>query len=249
MENNEKRERDEERFDGETRVKSSFSEKVENFWYHYKWHTIAAIFVLVVSIVVIVQCASREKYDVYILYAGDKAVSTSKSNPERQQFVGAFSSVASDFDGNGDVSVAFKHLYQPDDEEIERLRELEKTGEGEVPESLIYQDGKTLDSLLIQSEYYLLLLDKAVFDRCCARGVISAAESFLPDGFDGEIVKGENGGSGIWLRDTGFYALEGVCTLPDDVVICVKLAGAMASDDDLELREDAIAVFRAIAMT
>lgn len=255
MENNEFKESDEtvlpdERAEGaELSVKVPFKVKLENYWYHYKWHTIAAIFVLIVAVVIIMSCTRREKYDVYILYAGDKAVSTSKSNPERQNFLNAFDSVASDFDGNGEVNAAFKHLYQPDEEEIARLRELEKTGDGEVPESLIREDSKLLDNLLIQSEYYLLLLDKEVFDRCCKRGVISACEKLLPDGFDGEIVKGDGGGSGIWLKDTGFSQLEGVNTLPDDVVVCVKLGGAMASDDAIELREDAIEVFKAIART
>ena len=66
---------------GDVKMSSPFLSWLENFWYHYKWHTIAALFVLLVTVVMIVNCARREKYDVYILYAGDKAVSTSKSNP------------------------------------------------------------------------------------------------------------------------------------------------------------------------
>lgn len=231
---------------GGVKIKLPVSKRFENYWYHYKWHTIAAIFVLIVTVVVIVQCAARERYDVHILYAGDKAISTSKSNPERQRFVNALRSVSSDFDGDGEVNVAFKHLYAPDEEELARLEELEKKGEGEIPHSLIFDDQKTLDTLLAQSDYYLLLLDKAVFDRCCERGVISSVLNHLPEGFEGEIVEGTGGGSGILLRDTGFYKLEGIKTLPEDTVVCIKLANAFATDDDLEKLADSVEVFKKI---
>ena len=234
---------------GDIKVKVPVSGWLENFWYHYKWHTIAVLFVLIVSVVIIVQCASKPKYDVHILYAGDKAISTSKSNPERQQFLNAFRSVSSDFDENGEVSVAFKHLYSPDDEELAHLAELEKSGEGEIPYSLIYDDQKTLDSLMMSSEYYLLFLDRAVFDRLCERGVISSVRTHLPEGYKGEIAEGKNGASGIYLRDTGFYKLEGIKELPEDTVICIRLAGAFATEEDLALLADAVSVFRRIAQT
>ena len=232
--------------EGEIKIKMPFSKWFENFWYHYKWHTIAAVFTVVVLCVLITQCATRPRYDTHVLYAGDKAVSTSKTNPERQQFLRSFGLVASDFDKNGEISVAFKHLYSPDAEEIARLTELEKVGKGEVPESLIYEDKKMLDTMMISGEYYLLLLDRAVFDNYCARGVISAVQTHLSVPFEGEIVKGENGGSGIYLKDTAFRDYEGLNTLPEDTVICIRKADAFATDSDLKKVENAAAVLNKI---
>ena len=231
---------------GEIKVKMPFSKWFENYWYHYKWHPIAAVFTVIVLCVLITQCATRPRYDVHILYAGDKAVSTSKTNPERQRFLNSFRLVSSDFDENGEVSVAFKHLYAPDAEEIARLTELEKVGKGEVPDSLIYEDKKVLDTMMISGEYYLLLLDRAVFDNYCARGVISSVEAHLSGSFSGEIVKGENGGSGVYLKDTEFYKLEGINTLPEDTVICIRMADAFATDSDLEKVGNAAAVLNKI---
>ena len=238
--------REDDRLEGDVKIKMPMSKWFENFWYHYKWHTIAVIFTVIVVAVLITQCATRPHYDVHILYAGDKAVSTSKSNPEKQQFLQSFNSVSSDFDGDGTVKVAFNHLYAPDAEELARISELEKQGKGEVPTSLIYEDRKSLDAILISSEYYLLFLDRAVFDDACERGVIASVSSYLPSDFTGEVVEGAKGGSGVYLKDTEFYKLEGINTLPEDTVICIRIAGAFATDADLERVDDAATVLKRI---
>lgn len=51
--------------DAETQAPAvlTFSEKWENFWYYYKWHTIIAVFLAVTLIIATAQCAEREKFD------------------------------------------------------------------------------------------------------------------------------------------------------------------------------------------
>lgn len=43
-------------------------EKFKNFWFHYKWHSIAIIFITIVLVILISQCSSRVKYDYKIVY-------------------------------------------------------------------------------------------------------------------------------------------------------------------------------------
>ena len=93
----------------------TFKQKLENFWYHYKWHTIITLFVLIVGIVLVVQLASKPKYDIYIMYAGEHYFDTADSSdtsPYREA-ISAIKRVSEDFDGNGEVSVSFSHLYIP----------------------------------------------------------------------------------------------------------------------------------------
>jgi oligopeptide/dipeptide ABC transporter ATP-binding protein len=42
----------------------------ENFWYHHKWKTIIIGFVVMLLVVCIAQAGSRDKTDVYVMYAG-----------------------------------------------------------------------------------------------------------------------------------------------------------------------------------
>ena len=39
--------------------KMSFGEWAENVWYHYKWHILSAIFIVVVLAICITQCTSN----------------------------------------------------------------------------------------------------------------------------------------------------------------------------------------------
>ncbi len=240
----EEREVPEERIEGEVKIKLPVSEKLSNFWYHYKWHTIVTAFILIVLTVVTVQFCTREKYDINILYAGDKAISSRSSDgdiPERTKFINSFSSIVPDFDDNGEVSIGFKSLYAPDEEELERLR-----AEGaDTAESLRSEDNETLSSLIASSDYYLLLLDYAVFERLATETVmISSADPYLGN-WQNEVVRVGNS-SGVYLSDTKFAEYEGLSSLPADTVLCIKHTNAFASKSDEQKREEAIEVFKKI---
>ena len=45
----------------------TFSQKLKNFWYHYKWHTLISLFLCFVLVIGVAQCASREKYDAKVV--------------------------------------------------------------------------------------------------------------------------------------------------------------------------------------
>ena len=49
-------------------VPKTAEEKRKNFWFHYKWHTLATIFIVVVMTVLIAQCATKPKYDLEVVY-------------------------------------------------------------------------------------------------------------------------------------------------------------------------------------
>ncbi len=229
---------------GDVKIKVPVSEKLSNFWYYYKWHTLVAVFAVIVAVVLVVQCCSREKYDIYILYAGDKSISNSAENgdiSERTKFINALGTVCPDLNGDGKTSIAFKSLYTPDADELARREE-----EGlEIPDSLIREDRETLSSLIAQSDYYLLLLDYAVFKEYAEMtDMLGSVQAYLGD-FKGEVVT-VNNSSGVYLKDTGLYALEGMRDLPADTVVCIKLTGAFASDADREKRDEAVEVFKRI---
>lgn len=46
--------------------KQTFQKKWENYWYYYKWHTIAAVFVLAVVAITVHQCATRVDPDMSV---------------------------------------------------------------------------------------------------------------------------------------------------------------------------------------
>ena len=62
----------EEKYEGrEIRTQSKLLAWLDNYWYHYKWHTIIIGFFLMVGIVCFVQCGTAEKYDVVVCFSGN----------------------------------------------------------------------------------------------------------------------------------------------------------------------------------
>ena len=56
---------------------SKFLTWFDNFWYHYKWHTIVTVFIILVLGISIIQSCTSEKTDVVFTYAGPKEFVTS----------------------------------------------------------------------------------------------------------------------------------------------------------------------------
>lgn len=60
-------------------TKNKFVLWIENFFYHYKWHTAAVAFILIVAIVCTVTMCGRKKADVMIVYAGNGEIFTNSN--------------------------------------------------------------------------------------------------------------------------------------------------------------------------
>ena len=54
-------------------TKKEFKLKWENYWYHYKWHTWVAIFVIVLIFYTVFEFTQTAKKDVTITYMGSYA--------------------------------------------------------------------------------------------------------------------------------------------------------------------------------
>ena len=74
---------------------------LDNFWYHYKWHTIIGAVFAVFLAVCIGQMASKDKIDSYIMYAGPIALTAQ----EIEDIEGAFETVVRDYNGDGSMDL------------------------------------------------------------------------------------------------------------------------------------------------
>ena len=82
-------------------VPKTFKEKMQNYWYHFKWHTIVGVFLAVVITVMVAQCATREKYDLITVFF----TYTYVMDGQTQQVEEYLEQYASDIDGDGKVNV------------------------------------------------------------------------------------------------------------------------------------------------
>lgn len=220
---------------GEVETPSTLKEKLQNFWYHYKWHSIVALFLAVAILICSLQFCKKEKYDAYVAYIGSKQIGRTTENgdvAEIEKVISSLRRVCSDFDEDGEVKLSFTSYYF--------LSADEKNNSEDVNEILLTSDSKSISSLLEHSEYYLLLISPAVYEEYCDRGdygLFISLEEYKDENPSLSYYKDE----AIYLSSTDAYKLPGLSSLPSDTLICLRNPSVLGakSDEHMEHLENA----------
>lgn len=77
----------------------TFKKKWENYWYHYKFHTLFILFVIILAIVGFKSCADNEEIDLHMVFLSDTYLSPEAS--EKLENTLAEEGLVPDIDGDG----------------------------------------------------------------------------------------------------------------------------------------------------
>lgn len=203
--------------------------KLENFWYHYKWHTIAAVTVIVIALVLILQTCSRVSYDAYILYAGPyeiKKTSESGDIPPYSEMLSSLKKLCSDYDNDGNVNVTLQNLFVLNDEEANELYDI-NPGQG-INTTLVQEDTKSLSQNMLYGDYYVCFLSERLFLEYEAKysgALFCKVEDYLDSEGEYELASER----GVYLRSLDIYSLPAISSLPDDTVVCLRSLSEVSS--------------------
>ena len=216
---------------GEVQASYTLGQKIENFWYHYKWHTLITLFIVLVVTVCTLQMCGKESYDVYIMYAGDREISQLSedgSDPPFVQMKETLLPYVSDRDENGEATLELNTLYILTPAEIEaenERRRAEAQANGTQAEELnaaaIMENRSIFQSDVRYSDYYICILSESLYksSRTSADGtpLYASLADYVTD------------------ADVAFYADDAVLLhttaladspvfrdLPEDTVICLR---------------------------
>ena len=197
-------------------VSGGTAARLENFWYHYKWHTIAAIFALFVIIVCTVQCATNTKYDIQVLYAGDHVFSRNAIDGTYPVMSSTLGDFADDYDGNGETNVTFLDLCVVNNEEYESL-------ENAPPLTRVQEDTVTLKQNMDSSQYYICFLSERLFRQYSEgeknEGRFANITSYATDGQEYDYVSEY----GIRLSSLDIKDLPGFAGLDaENTIVCIR---------------------------
>ena len=197
-------------------VSGGTAARLENFWYHYKWHTIAAIFALFVIIVCTVQCATNTKYDIQVLYAGDHVFSRTSSDGTYPVMSSTLAGFADDYDKNGETNVTFLDLCVVNNEEYESL-------ENAPPLTRVQQDTTTLKQNMDSSQYYICFLSERLFRQYSEgennEGRFAKIADYAADGHEYDYVSEY----GIRLSSLDIKDLPGFSGLDaENTIVCIR---------------------------
>lgn len=189
---------------------------LDNFWYHYKWQTLIVLVLVIFLSVSVAQCAKKQSYDLYVLYAGPYEISGTAEGElsEREEMINALATYAPDRDGNGQKSVAFEPLYVLTDE---------AKSTADVNVSRLSEDTEILSSELLYSNYYICFLSENVYksrqnqDLFVKFADYSANESL--ESVDAYAVR---------LSSLRISTLPGFDALPDDTVVVLRKLSEVA---------------------
>ena len=218
-----------EKYEGDVKLKSPFLEKLDNFWYHYKWHTIVTIFVLIVGIILTVQTCSRVETDIYVLYAGPHTVSRvseAGNLSEYENAVTSFKKLGADYTDDGIVTTSFVDLFVVNSEEADKI--LADNPGKEINAALVKENTDTLRQKLLFGEYYLCFLSERIFKEYEAEygaALFEPLAGYTKEGAEYEYASER----GIYLRSLPFSSLPVVCDLPDDTVVCLRKFSEVAN--------------------
>ena len=220
--------------------------RLENFWYHYKWHTVAgAVVVLIVSILA-TQIATTPKYDINMIYAGGYSFSRLVVDGEApyNTAIKSLSRVVSDYNGDGEVHINLNDHFVLTAEEITALKE---SGNDDLNESRIQADFTDLNTNIIADGYHVILMSEALYKYYCDRYSKELFMSLTPYIDEGTAVRFVDGTDrAAYLSELPFGEMPELCNLPDDTVICLRnkmvnfTLGGGSKDEDFRQGEETV---------
>lgn len=198
-------------------AKGNFLKWLENYWYHYKWHTIIIGVAVIILSVCLWQTSTTKKHDTVIIYAGPMCLSTNEIIQLQEALSGI---LPSDKDNNGEKSAAMS-MYQIYSEEQIKATEQETDATGAV----ITVDRTRNSSQFEEYNRYVTtgqspvcLLDPWLYENIPEEYLYPLSKIFGED-----IPKGAIDGYGIRLGDTDLYKDYSIVRrLPADTIICLR---------------------------
>lgn len=195
-------------------AKTEFGKKIENYWYHYKWHTLIALFFIIVLTVNLVQCATRVTADSTILYGGPRGF----NEDESREINDAFSSLLDkDLNGDGKTVAELISVYLLSDEQYSEFVKQNGNVIG-VNEKSLRENHTAFSNHVFAGESVILLLDPTWFKEVRDAGGLRKLDEVLSTVPDYAID-----GYGIRLKDTQFAkSWSALNVFPDDTIVCVR---------------------------
>lgn len=222
--------------------KNKFLKWLDNYWYHYKWHTIVTLFFVVVIAICVIQSCTNKPKDILITYGGPATLEAD----DKAAIARIFSeSLPEGFNKNGKEAVAGFIPYMIYSQEQIKAIEKENVGsEDPVYIDVVFNSNEysTLNSQYKTGNGSIYILDKWLYDEILnnesdVRRLKPLAEVFgeTPDVAIDEF--------GIRLGDTEIYKNNPeLAALGADSIICLheQILGQKGYDREIE-------AFKAIA--
>ncbi|MBE6605882.1 MAG: hypothetical protein E7635_02450 [Ruminococcaceae bacterium] len=209
---------------------TKFYKWIDNFWYHYKWIVLIVALFATIIIVSTVQIFTREVGDIYVLYAGPKVVSLQESLYIEKTFE-KIDEI--DHNGDGEINAIVRTLTIMSPEDISESNDAHEEEVGAANEGYIINEQmlgaqmsgamQTFNQEIFGGDSVICLLSPYTYK------IVHDSNGFLPlADVLGYTPEGAYDECAVYLKDTDFGSLEGLSSLGDDTLFCIRRMSTMS---------------------
>ena len=201
---------------------SPFVKWIENFWYHYKWPFLAAVFGIVVLAALLVQCVGNGKGDdVTLMYAGNCTLTVE----EARDISATVQGFTADRNGDGKATAGLRNYAIYTNKEIEAFTPQQQ---GHLKQ-MSYDNRQNFDQEIYSGEATLCFLSPSLFEDLCEAGALIPVSEYtgLPD-----TAVTESYGDvayGVRLSSLPLYTYPGFSGLPENTILCLRTNTSMGA--------------------
>ena len=134
--------------------------KLENFWYHYKWHTIISVFLVFVAVIGIWQYIDTPQYDYQIILYTSRSDTTALATALNKELC----VLGDDINGDGEVNVQIYNMSYGDMDSNSNFRN---------------SQAQALRGELMSDRCFLIITDEDRFEQLEQQGYFENSQ--LPD--------------------------------------------------------------------
>ncbi len=185
---------------------------LENFWYHYKIQTVLVAAAVIFLTVVGIQIATKESYDLYVLYAGQTNVNETYSTGSA--IVKKMERGFAEISGESELKTAVQSFVWVNDSLAAEYRKNDVNVNVQENRQML----QTAMDAIASGKSAIMLLDSNIYEQVRDMGALEKLSDVL-----GYAPEGALDEYGIMIADTAFgrdYA--GFNELPKDTVLCVR---------------------------
>ena len=221
-----------EKLSGDVKIRSPFLKKLDNFFYHYKWHSIIALFLVVVILICSLQMCGQKEYDLEVMYAGPRNLSNKQTVLDIQN---AFADVAEDRTGDGVKSINLVSYWVDDSLWDLTTEEKEELGAdlGHLMNNS-YNNEKAFVDEIAAGNVVICLLSPYLFHMIDDEAGFLRVTDVFPElaAYEEEVCVYDEDGKinrfGVVLNKTAFGEKAGLSSLPANTVLCVRKKAALS---------------------
>ena len=197
--------------------KTTLQSKLENIWYHYKFHICMAAVAIITVVICVTQLVTKDESDYYAIYAGPEIF----AYQDVKYIERALASVGEDRTGDKQVTVTLKDIVMLSPEELEEA----KSKGAKFNNEFLQTSMTEFNQQIFTGDSVICLLSPYMYENVHEEG------GFLPlsEIFD-EIPGSAYDDCGILISKTDFGKdFQGINDLPENTILCIRRISTMSA--------------------